>query len=230
MISFITSIGDELSHRDPIVNAIFISFGISLFLFLFWCLLLSYKYSQEELTKIRYHTYCIRYLICIEVLLITPLIYIRSKLGPPFQLHVVTDYGNGDSWIYGYGRPITGIILIGIGSFCNVHFVIRNVATAGCLIQISLDIISAVQISSYQQQMNSSGAPSRGYSNTTYTLYKYRDVISIGVCTVISLSLSLLSWMICYGKERKYSVYEIEDERYNSLAAMRKQLSIRKRV
>lgn len=130
-------------------------------------------------------------LICLCVLLVQ---YIGN--GNPVILHAALDYGNGDSWVFGYGRPSAGVIFIGLGLFGALLPIPRLLCMLGCLVQIVGDGLSAYQVRDYYRQVKFDAAPGHGYSQHGLLVYYWRDVVSLGLCTAVLLYAGYLSCIV----------------------------------
>ena len=133
----------------------------------------------------------LRILIFLEIFGDLLLLYFRIRLGSPLTLNQFTSYGNGDSWVYGYGRPLAGIFLIGAGTMGDMHPLARIICILGLIIQIFGDTVSSIQILSYIQQEHTLGAPTGLYPKIYLIIYYYRDIVSFGLCCYILLLNSL---------------------------------------
>ena len=101
---------------EPISYVIFITVGVAAGIVVFWLFWhRNYATKWGMIAKLRLAVSVIKYLVTFEMFVILPLIYYCIVYGPPITINAVTSYGNGDSWIYGYGRPVLGFILIGVG-------------------------------------------------------------------------------------------------------------------
>lgn len=131
----------------------------------------------------------LRILISVEVLACLLLLYFSMSLGSPLALHELTSFGNGNgSWLYGWGRPLAGIFLIGVGTMGDMHPLPRLTCVLGVFMEMVGDMLSAYQIGDYIQQTNALGAPLEGqYSKLALVIYYYRDLISFGLCVWIML-------------------------------------------
>jgi hypothetical protein len=136
----------------------------------------------------------IRIVILIEVLILFFLLYFVAALGSPLPHNQLTDYGNGDSWIYGYARPLVGMIVIGFGVFSDMNLFPRIVCILGCFLQIATDALSAFQVNDYYVQMKDHKAPNNYYNLNLMQMYFYRDIVSIG----LSFLIALLIFHICF--------------------------------
>lgn len=131
----------------------------------------------------------LRILIFFEVLASLLLLYFSISLGSPLALHELTSYGAGNgSWLYGWGRPLTGIFIVGMGTMGDMHPLPRLACLLGVFMGMVGDALSAYQIQDYIQQTNQLGAPLEGqYSMIALVIYYYRDLVSFGLCVWIML-------------------------------------------
>ena len=171
----------------------------------------------------------IRLLIIIEISLLITMILFKAMFGPPFQVHIISDYGNGDSWIYGYGRPLLSLALIPSGLLCDMHTIFLYASLLGCIVEIVFDSISAVQVSDYQMQIIQHGAPIGRYTGMAYSIYIWRDCLSSGICLFLCLAylyvLSMTGW---FRGRRSLHYRQIEGGLLDRSAIMRKHLVLRK--
>jgi hypothetical protein len=130
------------------------------------------------------------------LLLLFILYYFYFDHGPPVRLHEYLNYGNGDSWLYTYGRPTAGVVFIGVGMAAEIHPVLRFSCLIGCVVEVFGDSLSAFQVRDYYNQVKFHDAPSHGYSSDEFLAYYYRDIVSIGVCTVIIMLVGLLTVVV----------------------------------
>eukprot|EP01031_Cornospumella_fuschlensis_P035375 gene35375-42872_t len=134
----------------------------------------------------------------LEIVCLCVLFYQYLTLGNPIYLHAALDYGNGDSWLYGYGRPSAGVIFVGLGLFGALYPIPRMLCILGCVVQIVCDGISAFQIRDYYRQVMNKSAPGNGYSGEGLLVYYWRDLVSIALTvTVLMLACflsSILGW------------------------------------
>lgn len=137
-----------------------------------------------------------RAFICFEVLLLFCLYYFYFEHGQPMRMHQNLSYGNGDSWLYTYGRPTAGLVFIGIGMLGEVHPFIRIACMLGCLVEVLGDALSASQVRDYYRQVMYHDAPRYGYTSRELLAYYWRDIFSIGTCTTIFLFIGLLTAMM----------------------------------
>lgn len=130
----------------------------------------------------------LRVLIALEVLSCLLLLYYSMSLGSPLALHEFTSFGDGKgSWLYGYGRPLAGIFLIGVGMMGDMHPAPRLVCVFGTLLELFGDAFSAYQVQEYIVQTNELAAPTGAYSSLDLKIYYFRDIVSFGLCSWILL-------------------------------------------
>eukprot|EP01039_Chlorochromonas_danica_P010003 gene10005-11063_t len=137
-----------------------------------------------------------RTLVFCELLCLIVLFYFYLSYGNPVYLHAALSFGNGDSWVFGYGRPSAGVIFIGLGLYGALMPVPRMMCMIGCVAEIVGDMLSAYQIHDYYYQVKNRNAPSHGYSLTDLKVYYWRDIVSIGMCAAILLYATYLSTVV----------------------------------
>jgi hypothetical protein len=198
----------------------------TLLLFLFFIVLLQAMYFSDEIRRIKMIIRLIRTLVGLEILFLLPLLYFEVFFGPPFNTNVITSYGDGDSWIYGYGRPVAGIILIGFGMLSNMHYIIRYICYFGSLAEVAFDIISALQVRNYQISTQTKSAPMGKYSYNAYSVYILRDLVSMCTCALITMMMSYLTYSLGYSKQ-KFPFWKTEGGELDRAEMMRTELTKR---
>ena len=134
--------------------------------------------------------FTLKILVLIEMFVILPLIYCVVSLGSPIPLYS-KDYNY--VWIYSYGRPVSGIILISMGLFSDMHALARWFCILGTIIQAGADGYSSVQVYNYLEQVHENNAPNGEYTTETLTRYYWRDVGSFGIFVMLLLMCLHLS-------------------------------------
>lgn len=137
-----------------------------------------------------------RLFIFSELLLLFVLYYFYFENGPPLEMHEWLTYGNGDSWLYTYGRPTGGIVFIGLGMLGEMHPVLRIMCILGCMGEILGDALSAYQVRDYYKQVKYFNAPSHGYTSNEMLAYYWRDIVSLGVCVTVLMLMGLLTVLV----------------------------------
>lgn len=138
----------------------------------------------------------LRLFIVIEFALLGLLFFYFFTKGSPLELHAYLAYGDGDSWLYGFGRPSGGFLMIGFGLLGDMHPFCRILCCIGCCAQILGDGLSAFQVRDYYWQVMNFGAPTNGYSPTSLLIYYWRDVISFGTCVTLFMFALYLSVVV----------------------------------
>lgn len=181
------AVESEITSVRDLKYAILLAFGCFVILFPFY----RSRKSMWDAVAASNIIGFLRIFIYIEVLAGLLLLYFTISMGSPLTLHQFTSYGNGDSWIYGYGRPLFGIFTIGVGSMGDMHPLPRIVCLLGTLVQIVMDGLSAFQVGELITQADKLSAPTGLYSPVALQIYYYRDISSCGV-NVYILLLNLL--------------------------------------
>lgn len=135
--------------------------------------------------------FCFAEVGCLAVLL-----YFYCTHSNPIYLHAALKYNNKSSWVYGFGRPVAGILFIAFGFFAEIHPVPRLLCMVGTLGEVMGDSLSAFQIHGYISQVQDKGAPNNGYSINDLNVYFWRDIISVGLCTATFAYTMYLSVML----------------------------------
>ena len=163
----------------------------------------------------------VRILIMIEAIFLIILLYYVIKYGSPLQLHALLELEGGTSWLYSYGRPVSGILLITIGMMGEMHPIPRLVCIFGCFYEICLDSLSAVQVQDYYHQLQTMNAPSGLYSEQSLLYYYYRDIISIGLCSAILFFVSHLTCILGFCHPQLIPLHNLSGGEYDRAAVMR---------
>lgn len=166
----------------------------------------------------------LRCIIILEIVCLCILSYFYITYGNTIQRHAALSYGNGDSWIYGYGRPSAGIILLCFGFFSDMHPGTRYFCILGCIVEACGDAISAYQVFDYIRQMHHESAPSNGLSTLAWNVYLWRDIVSFGLCILILFVVSYLSCILgfCHPQLIHPSVISGDDfDRYGVMHRLR---------
>lgn len=160
--------------------------------------------------------------IFVELLLIFILYYFYFEKGSLLEMHQYLGYGNGDSWLYTYGRPTAGLVFIGIGIFGEMHPAPRYLCMVGCMVEVLGDALSAFQVRDYYQQVKYHNAPSNGYTENEILAYYWRDIISLGFCTVVCLLMVLLTVQVGFCEPQLIHPSQIGGQELDRYAAMRR--------
>lgn len=172
----------------------------------------------------------LRYLVGFEILLIGVLFALYFTRGNPLYLHALLPYGNGDSWLYGYGRPSGGLVFIGLGLFSHMHPIIRLLCIFASGFEVFCDSLSAYQVHEYFKQVKYNSAPSNGYSLNALEAYYWRDIISIGVCVSIFIYCCYLCIQIGWWSPQLIHPSYLSGNEYDRVLSMNKSRRNRKRM
>ena len=140
----------------------------------------------------------LRFFLFIQFSLNSFLLYCSIFIGAPlFSPYQYTQYGDtGSSWIYGFGRPLCGLIFISFGGIADMHPGPRYICLCACSVQILFDAFSAFQVDDYMFQIKNNEAPySDKYNGDRMQAYYYRDLASF-TCSCVLLMLCLHSIII----------------------------------
>lgn len=129
----------------------------------------------------------LRLFVFLEVSCLAILLGFYLSYGNAIYLHSGFSFGNGDSWLYGFARPSSGILLILFGFFGDMHPIPRIICLIGCGGELLGDALSAYQIHDQISQVTRLNAPSNGYSVSLLTAYFWRDLVSIALCTIVGM-------------------------------------------
>jgi len=139
--------------------------------------------------------------------------FVVVAYGPPMHMQY-TAYGNGSSWLYGYARPVVGLVFLGFGGIADMHPGPRFICLAASVHQVVVDAFSAFQVGDYIRQINHYDAPlMEGYTMTLYWMYYWRDQISFAVSLflVFLTSYAIILIGCCSPAFLSYTVLEGED-------------------
>jgi hypothetical protein len=164
----------------------------------------------------------LRLFVFLQICCLGVLFYFYFNHGSPLRLHSQLSYGNGDSYVYGYGRPGAGLVFIGFGLFADTHPVVRIACMIGCGVQIMADSLSAYQIHDYRDQQLKLSAPSNGYSPNMLLTYFYRDIVSVALSTVILLLTAHLTNIVGWCDPQIIHPSLISGRDYDRYSAMRR--------
>eukprot|EP01041_Mallomonas_annulata_P002540 gene2541-4952_t len=176
--------------------------------------------------------FILRLLVLIEMLACFLLLYIviayGSPLPAPFKSAAMA-YGTRDSnsWVYGYARPITGIVTIIMGAFGEMHPAPRFLCIFGAILQAFCDGLSAVGVMDYIDQFINYSAPLGQYNLLLMTIYLYRDLISLAVNVWIILLCSHLANVVGWWEPQLISYQSIVGGDLDRCQVMREQMDIR---
>lgn len=128
---------------------------------------------------------CARFLLLSLWLLQLPLLYMVLFLSPPV-LMPVTYLGQGTSWIFGWGRALTGLLLLPLGFFSNVHSAFRFAGFAVAAVQYVMDAFSAITLADYDDCVARDQCTlNEDYTMQTLRLYHARDLL----CVLLDMNL-----------------------------------------
>lgn len=170
----------------------------------------------------------LRTLIFLELICLAILLYFYVAIGTPISYHSALKFANGQNWIYGYPRPVAGILFISCGMFADMHPVMRHLSFLGAIVQVLGDTISSFQIYDYKNQVARQNAPSHGYSLHSLTVYFWRDLVSIGLCTTIVFLLVYLVAMLGFTLPQLIHPSAISGDFYDRFDVMHRGRSKRK--
>eukprot|EP00601_Ochromonadales_sp_CCMP2298_P014031 CAMPEP_0173223222 /NCGR_PEP_ID=MMETSP1142-20121109/3671_1 /TAXON_ID=483371 /ORGANISM="non described non described, Strain CCMP2298" /LENGTH=259 /DNA_ID=CAMNT_0014151369 /DNA_START=137 /DNA_END=913 /DNA_ORIENTATION=+ len=165
-----------------------------------------------------------RFFILVEILLLFVLYILYFQYGRPVRLHALLAYGNGDSWLYSYGRPTGGLVFISVGLMGEIHPLPRIMCVIGCVGQIIGDALSAAQVRDYYNQMTNLSAPASNYTPDAMLAYYWRDIISLGVSTVVLLLSGFLCVIVGFCDPQLIHpslISALDLDRYQAMRSMR---------
>jgi hypothetical protein len=142
--------------------------------------------------------FILRLLIALEIFSCFVLFYFTFDLGSPIPYPYsgyAIPYGtsNSNSWVFGFARAITGIVVIGIGIFGDMHPAPRFFCMLGGMLQVYCDCVSSILMEDYLDQSLQKSASLGKYNATTFRIYMYRDFSSLAINIWIILLCSHLS-------------------------------------
>ena len=217
---------DVVALKD-VRNSILLGFG----LFLFTLPFMRSSKSFFDARAARKILLLLRGASLLALLLIIPLFYCVINLGSPITTNSYTVYGDGNTWIYGYGRPSAGFALITFGIVAGMHPIPRIFCIIGATSAIIFDSLSAFQVMDYYSQMNNNLAPNPAkYTQTTLLYYYYRDLSSITTCTYLLMMTLLASIVMGCKNPQLISYHFIDNEHFNRSRIMNEQSKNRRYI
>jgi hypothetical protein len=138
-------------------------------------------------------SFTLKMFLILELFVILPLIYCVISLGSPVPL---TSKDMNYSWVYSFGRPVCGIIMLSLGMFSDMHALARWICIVGTIVQAAGDGYSAVKVYDYLDQVHENNAPNGEYTTETLTWYYWRDVASFALCVLLLLLCLHLSTIV----------------------------------
>jgi hypothetical protein len=187
---------EALESKDLALTHIKYSFVIGFAVFLILIPFCRSRKSFYDALAARSTIWFARFFIFIEMLLVFCLYYFYFEHGSPLKTNKYLPYGNGDNWLYSYGRPTASLVFIGVGMTGEIHPVIRFMCMIGCIGEVVGAALSAFQVRDYYRQVKYFDAPSNGYTESSLLAYYWRDIISLGVCTTVFMLTALLMVMM----------------------------------
>ena len=214
---------------QDIRNSILFAF---LIFFLFASIICRSNTSMFDHIAARKVARVILFVTAVEICWMSPLIYCVSNLGSPITIDAFTSYGkNGQTWLYGYGRPCMGISFMAFGVAASMHPTPRIVCMIGCIMEIIFDSLSAFQVRNYCDTMVTFAAPAPpNYTRQLLLYYYWRDVTSIAVAMVLLLMTIHLTILVgcCHPPMIPYRMLEGGD--LDRCEIMRQNLRIRREI
>jgi len=216
------SLPDAVQSDELALMHIKISFLVGVAFFVLICPLYKSRKSYFDAIAARNVIGLTRAFIFVELLLIFILYYFYFEKGALMDMHQYLGYGNGDSWLYTYGRPSAGLVFIGIGMFAEMHPAPRYLCLVGCMVEVLGDALSAFQVRDYYMQVKYHSAPSNGYTENEILAYYWRDIVSLGVCTTVCLLVVLLTVQVGFCEPQLIHPSQISGQELDRYAAMRR--------
>mmetsp|Transcript_11216 Transcript_11216/g.10824 ORF Transcript_11216/g.10824 Transcript_11216/m.10824 type:complete len:252 (-) Transcript_11216:1207-1962(-) len=211
---------------NDIRNSVLVGFGI----FIFSLPFLRSRKSFFDIIAAKKVLRVVRYAVILEALWLLPLLFCVIEFGSPILIDPFTAYGDGNSWIYGFGRPCLGVVLIFFGIVAGMHPAPRIMCILGCAQAIVFDSFSALQVGDYFNQIQQHSAPPAGkYSKLELLYYYYRDVSSIAISSYLLMMTLFLSLILgCYQSLIPYQILDGGD--LDRCEVMRRQMQIRRYI
>lgn len=173
----------------------------------------------------------VRFASLLECALTIPLFYCIINLGSPIAINSFAIYGDGNSWIYGFGRPSVGLALITFGIIAGMHPVPRMLCIIGTVHTVTFDSLSAYQVMDYYIQMNNNLAPNPAkYTQTILRYYYYRDLFSITTCIYLLIMTIFAAIVMGCRNPQLISYQLIDGEHLNRSRIMNEQSKNRRHM
>lgn len=131
--------------------------------------------------------------------------------------------GNGESWTYGYGRPLCGLLFIGLGGVGDMHPLARYICLLASIAQLTCDSFSAYQVHAYMDQVNHHDAPLYNYNIDLMKSYYWRDIISFSLCMSIVVNMLYLIIITGFFNPPLVSYQKIDGQDLDRVSMMHKQ-------
>lgn len=186
---------------DDSASNIVYSFVFGILAYIFFLPFYKSRKSFIDAIAARKSVKCLKLLIAIETLLCFPLLYsvfyYGNPIATPLSLYSLPySSTSSDSWVYGYGRPLFGIVFVGVGVFGDMHPAPRYVCIVSAFFQAIVDAMSSVLVYSYRQQVITNKAPTGNFDNASMAFYMYRDLLSFAVLVYLIVMCSHVSCVL----------------------------------
>jgi hypothetical protein len=163
----------------------------------FWQVNYYHRKAASEVVLLRGLVRLARLLLAASMALLVPLTKAAAAKQPAPMPTPVTSYAGGDSWNFGWGRPLCGLVLCAVGLFLDYHPALRWACIAGLLSALVFDTISAFDITQQMTCVQSSRCPLvPGYTLSAMALLRSRDLGACAVNTWALLHMAYLSAVI----------------------------------
>lgn len=228
VVSVFSSIPQAATSKTAVLFDMKIAFGLA---FLFYIALSPFYKSRKsfwDAVAARKMVELLRLAIFFELFSLGVLLYWKIQFGSPVSLHAYLKYPNGDSWLYGFGRPVMGIILIFMGFMGDMFFVFRFCCVFGCIAQLIGDSLSAFQTRNYYDEVVSHSAPTGNYTKQGLWLYFARDIVSIFFTFLVLFYVCHLSCIVGWCAPPYVSYQSIDGGTLDRCQVMRAQREVRK--
>eukprot|EP00953_Heterococcus_sp_UTEX-ZZ885_P005931 3673-Heterococcus_DN1.PRE.1 len=146
----------------------------------FWQVNYYHRKAAFEVVLLRGVVRIARLLLAASMALLVPLMKAAAAKQPAPMPTPVTSYAGGDSWNFGWGRPLCGLVLCSVGLFLDYHPALRWACISGLLSALVFDTISAFDITQQMICVQSGRCPLvPGYTLSNMALLRGRD---LGAC------------------------------------------------
>lgn len=224
------SISSTLSSNDVTLGNIKYSFLIASGVYCVAIILCRSQKSPWDAISARKVLILIRTIVIFELVLLVWLLFCYITYGSPINTNPVTPYMSDNkqqSFVYGFGRPVLGIVLIGMGLFSDMHLAFRLAAIIGSSIESVLDGLSAFQIKILLDEVIHGTASSGVYPKHIIGWYYWRDIISIANSITIVYLVLHFSFLLLWSLPR-ITYQNLEGGELDRCEVMRKQRMARK--
>jgi hypothetical protein len=140
-----------------------------------------------------------------------PLLYILIYLCSPVRMPV-TYLGSGASWIYGWGRYLTGSLACPLCALSSMHMAFRWAGLLACMCQFFMDSLSAITLAAAIKCLSAGTCkPVSNWSLSLVVQYYRRDLLCVALDVLMVLLVGYLFCALGFGVQPLYTYAELHD-------------------